>query len=195
MLRQLRTHILLIGGGLAVFWGLEIFDLLTPGLQLDAYGIHPRSVDGLEGILFAPALHAGLAHVAANSAPFAVLGWLILAGEVWHFAFVSAAVTLLGGLGVWLFGQTGVHLGASGLVFGYFGFLLARGLFERRAGTIVLSILIALGYGGLVFGMLPGTPGISWESHLFGFLAGVWSARYVARRARSRPGQTARASG
>jgi membrane associated rhomboid family serine protease len=154
------------------------------GNPLDAFGIRPREVDGLFGVLFAPFLHVGFQHLIANTIPFVILGWFVLLRETWHFLAVSAVVIVLGGLGVWLFGQSGsVHIGASGLVFGYLGYLMLGGWFERRFTTILGSLFVGVLYGGLVLGVLPGTPGVSWEGHLFGFLSGVLMAWLLARRA------------
>lgn len=180
--RELKLHGWIIVAAVALLWGLEIVDTVL-GNPLDAFGIRPREVDGLFGILFAPFLHVGFQHLISNTIPFVILGWFVLLRETWHFLAVSAVVIALGGLGVWLFGQSGsVHLGASGLVFGYLGYLMLGGWFERRFTTILGSLFVAVLYGGLVLGVLPGTPGVSWEGHLFGFLSGVLMAWLLARR-------------
>ena len=167
---------------LGVMWAEEIADRLLGG-RLDALGIVPRTELGLRGLLFAPFLHVSFAHLLANSVPFAVLGFLVALRSLLRFAFVTLSVMLLGGLGVWLFAPAlTVHLGASILVFGYLGYLLARGYFERSAGAILLALGVLLLYGTALWGVLPLTPGVSWQAHLFGFLAGVLSARWTARR-------------
>jgi len=175
-------------GPVALLWVLELIDqLLVPRPGLDVLGIRPRTLVGLRGILLAPWLHAGFAHVAANTLPLLVLATVVLTRGVRELLRVTLGVVLLGGLGVWLFGGPGtVHLGASGLLFGYLGFLLSVGWFERHPVWIVVSLAIASLYGGLVLGVLPGTPGISWESHLFGFVSGVLLARGRRRLGRSR---------
>jgi membrane associated rhomboid family serine protease len=186
ILAELKLQGALLLGIVILFWLIEIVDLVIFGGALDGLGIRPRSADGLLGILFAPFLHGGIAHVAANSLPFIVLGWLIMARETWHFFAVAAISMVVGGLGVWLIGAgSSVHIGASGVVFGFFGFLLLAGWFERKVSTIAISLIVALTYGGLIFGVLPGQAGISWEGHLFGFLGGVLAARLLARRPRS----------
>lgn len=165
----------------AAFWLIEIIDIVVLGGALDSYGIRPRSVDGLVGIIFAPFLHGGIAHLAANSLPFIILGWLIMVRETWHFFAVAAISAVIGGLGVWLIGAgNSVHIGASGVIFGFFGFLLLAGWFERKLSTIAISVLVAITYGGLIFGVLPGQFGVSWEGHLFGFIGGVIAARLLA---------------
>ena len=183
--RALKLQAAILLGLVAIMWAIEVVDLVVLGGALDAYGIRPRTVDGLWGILLAPFLHGGLGHVAANTIPFVVLGWLVMLRETWHFFAVGVIVAVLGGLGVWLTAPAaGVHIGASGVVFGFFGFLLLAGWFERRFGTILVSLAVLVAYGGLIFGVLPGQVGISWQSHLFGFLAGVLAARFLARRPR-----------
>lgn len=180
---ELKLQIGVLSGLLLILWLVEVVDLVFFGGSLDAYGIAPRSVDGLMGIPLAPILHGGLAHLAANTVPLLVLAWLVMLRETWHLPVVAAIVVLLGGLGVWLFGRAGsVHIGASGLVFGLLGFLLLAGWFERRLGAILLSLVVLVAYGGLLVGLLPGGRGVSWEAHLFGFAAGVLAARLLARR-------------
>lgn len=163
-----------------LLWVLELLDLLVLRSGLDRFGIRPRDTAGLVGILFAPLLHGGLAHLIANTVPLLVLGWLVMVRRLSDFFAVTAIVWLLGGLGVWLFAPPRtVHIGASGLIFGYLGFLLLRGYFERSFTAIFLSVVVGLLYGGALWGILPSRPGISWQGHLFGFLAGVLAARLL----------------
>lgn len=185
--RELRLHGWIIAIAVAILYLEELIDGVL-GHPLDAFGIRPRDIGGLVGIPLAPFLHVGFGHLIANTVPFIVLGWFVLLRETSHFLWVTLGVIVLGGLGVWLFGQTGsIHLGASGLVFGYLGYLMLGGWFERRVGTILGSLFVAVLYGSLVFGVLPGTPGVSWEGHLFGFLAGVFMAWLLARRRTEAP--------
>ncbi|MDQ3034208.1 MAG: rhomboid family intramembrane serine protease [Myxococcota bacterium] len=185
--RELKLHGFILFVSIAILWAQEIIDTVLGG-RLDALGIRPREAEGLIGILLAPFLHVGFPHLIANTIPFVVLGWFVLLRETWHFFVVTLAVTVLGGAGVWLFGQSGsVHLGASGLVFGYLGYLVLGGWFERRIVTILGSLVVAVLYGSLIWGVLPGVPGVSWEGHLFGFLAGVLMAWMLARRGGARP--------
>ncbi len=181
--RELKTQAIVLGGFIALIWTLEIVDLLFLGGALNAYGISPRSIVGLRGILFAPFLHGGLAHVLANTIPFLTFGWLIMLRETSDFFVVTAVTMLTSGLGVWLIASPGtIHIGASGLIFGYFGFLLLRGYFERSFSAILFSLIVGLLYGSLIWGVLPLQVGISWQGHLFGFLGGVLAARLLARR-------------
>lgn len=171
---SLRDHALTLFGMLGVMWGVEVVDLLLPFWQADQLGIRPRALDGLAGIALAPFLHAGLGHLSANSIPFLVLGGLVMLGGRGLFWGVTVFVTLAGGFGVWLLAPGhAVHIGASGLIFGYLGFLLSRGVFERSLGWVFIAGLLLLAYGGMIFGVLPGQPGVSWQGHLFGFLSGV----------------------
>ncbi len=177
----LKAQIAFLGGWTLIAWGLEAVDQFVVARPLDHYGIRPRELDGLWGILCAPLLHGGFGHLAANTVPFLVLGWFVLAGRKGDFFLVSAIVIVLGGAGVWLMAPAeSVHIGASGLIFGYLGFLLSRGLFERSLGSILIAVVVGLLYGGLVFGVLPGEPGVSWQGHLFGFVGGAIAAKLLA---------------
>ena len=179
MFSSIKAHAVLLLGLLAVMWAVEILDLL-PFLHLDRHGIHPRSLSGLPGIFFAPFLHDGFSHLAANSLPFILLGGVVLMGGRRVFWRVTIFVTLIGGLGVWLLaGSSTNHIGASGLIFGYLGFLVARGHFEKSTAWMLVACIILIAYGGLLFSVLPFHPGVSWQSHLFGFLAGIGAARVL----------------
>jgi membrane associated rhomboid family serine protease len=181
--QELNSHAIVLGGFLMFMWLLEVFDWLTPGFALDAYGVRPRTILGLRGIAFAPFLHVGFSHLIANSVPFLVLGWFVMMRRVRDFAWVTLLVALVSGAGIWLFGApNSVHLGASSLIFGYFGFLLLRGYFERSPRSIFFSVIVAILYGGLIWGVLPQANGISWQGHLFGFLGGAWAAYLLADR-------------
>lgn len=181
LIRELKSQGTILGGFVALIWGLEIVDIVLGG-ALNAYGILPRNLIGLRGILFAPFLHGGFGHLIANTIPFLILGWFVMLQETSDFFVVSAITMLVSGLGVWLFGASGVHIGASGLIFGFLGFLLARGYFERNIPSICLSIIVGVLYGGMIWGVLPTRLGISWEGHLFGFIGGVLAARFLVRR-------------
>ncbi|MEM6868479.1 MAG: rhomboid family intramembrane serine protease [Cyanobacteria bacterium P01_C01_bin.121] len=161
-------------------WVLELIDIPLGG-SLNRFGIHPREISGLWGIVFAPFLHGDLLHLLSNTVPFVVLSWLIMLRETADWLMVTLIVGFISGLGVWLVGQPGsVHIGASGVIFGYFGFLLARGYYERSFVSIAFSVLVTFLYGGLIFGVLPGQSGISWEGHLFGFIGGIVAAKLMS---------------
>lgn len=170
-----------LGGVTAVLWVIEVVDLLL-GHALDDFGIVPRTVGGLWGIAASPFLHAGFGHLATNTIALWLLGGLSMTRRARDFWVVGAIAALTGGLGAWLFGGSHtVHIGASGVVFGYLGFLLGRGVFERSVAAVLLSLAVGWLAGGMLFGMLPlVNPGISWEAHLFGFVGGALAARGLA---------------
>ncbi|UZJ23872.1 rhomboid family intramembrane serine protease [Rhodococcus antarcticus] len=179
-----RTALLGSVAFVALLWVLEVVDQTT-GSALDAEvfanGITPRDTDGLVGILLAPLLHGGFGHLAGNTVPLLVLGFLLLLSGVPRALAVTAVVWLTAGAGVWLVGAPGVHLGASVLVFGWLAFLLVRGVFARNLGQVALGLVLLVVYGGVLWGVLPGDPGVSWEGHLFGALGGIGAAAVLAR--------------
>lgn len=175
-----------IGLFVAVLWLVELIDVLLLGGRLDRYGVEPRDVDGLDGVVLAPLLHAGLAHLVANTVPLLVLGFLVLLSGVARWAVVTLVVWVVGGAGTWLTGaERTVHLGASGLIFGWLTYLLLRGVFSRSMRQILLGVVVLILYGGLLLGVLPGTPGVSWQGHLFGAVGGVCAAIWLGRRDRA----------
>lgn len=182
MAPAVKTQVQILGSMVVLMWASVLVNPLLRGSLLQ-FGIIPRTVIGLRGILFAPFLHAGLEHLMANTLPFVILGWLVLIRATEDFFAVTAIAMGVGGLGTWLFaGTRTVHVGASGLVFGYLGYLLLRGYFERSFAASLVAIAVAAGYGGLIFGILPTTtPGVSWQGHLFGFIGGGLAARFLAR--------------
>jgi len=183
-----RQRAFVVGIMLAAMWGLEVIDAIL-GQPLNSLGIEPRTVSGLVGIPLAPVLHGGFGHLLANTLPFALLALLTIMRGISTFVMVTVFVTLVGGLAVWLVASSGYHIGASGLIFGYFGYNLAMGIFERSFKSILMAVLVVLLYGSMIFGVFPGRPGISWEGHLFGAAAGIgWaylSGRKAAAKARA----------
>lgn len=181
-LSTLTTQAVTVGGTLATFWAAFAANLVTGGALIQ-YGVIPRTTTGLRGILFAPFIHGSLNHLVANSVPFLVLGWLVMLRNARHFIPVTLVSMLGAGLMAWLVGAPGsMHVGASGVVFGYLGFLMLSGWFARSFASIALSIGVTVAWGGLVFGVMPGEPGISWQAHLGGFLGGGLAARWLGRR-------------
>ncbi|MEA2641310.1 MAG: hypothetical protein QOF51_2704 [Chloroflexota bacterium] len=179
LVREARIRLGLPLAFVVAMWLAGAATLLTHGALL-AYGIRPRTLIGLWGILFAPFLHANLAHLVANTVPFLVLGWLVALRGQREFLVVTFTVMVLGGGSVWLLGRPfSDHIGASGVIFGYLGFLLARGVFERSVRSVVLSLVVFFLYGGTIWGVLPAANGVSWVSHLFGALAGIVAARIL----------------
>ena len=151
--------------------------------SLDFCGIRPDSTTGLLlGIPMAPFLHGGLDHLIGNSVPFVILGFLtLLRGQAIFFA-ATVVIAVVAGAGTWFLGEDGsTHIGASGLIFGYFGFLVMAGFFERSLKSVVVALVVGFIYGGLIWGVLPGQQGISWEGHLFGLIGGVIAAYFLTR--------------
>lgn len=180
--REIQTQIFVLGGLVALMWITEFIDIFFFRGRLDAFGIRPHSLIGLRGILLAPFLHGGLGHLIANTIPFLTLGWLVMLRETSDFFVVSIVTMLVSGLGVWLTGSPySIHVGASGIIFGYFGFLLLRGYFERSFAAILFSLVVGFLYGGMIWGVLPIQYGISWQGHLFGFIGGAIAARLLAK--------------
>ncbi|GHB73250.1 rhomboid family intramembrane serine protease [Streptomyces cirratus] len=172
-------------GWVALLWLIEAVDYAT-GHALDAYGITAREADGLSGIPLAPFLHFGFDHVASNSLPLLVLGFVAALSGIRRFLALSAVITLADGFAVWLISPSHtVTAGASGLIFGLFGYLLVRGFVERRPLGVVAGLCIAAVWGTtFLSGILPTDAMISWQAHLFGLLAGV-AAAFMFRRSSS----------
>ncbi len=168
-----------------VLWAIELLDYAThQGLDRIG-GIRPRHLDGLDGVIFAPFLHFGFTHLAANSVPLLLLGTFVLAGQPRRFCYITAFVVAVSGLGVWIVGDPRtVVVGASAVIFGYLGYLLVRGLVERSWWHLGVGLLVGLLYGWQVAAVLPTARPISWQGHLFGFVAGAVAAILFRRRGR-----------
>lgn len=165
-------------GMVALMWAVEVVDLL-PRTDLDRWGVRPRELGGLTGVVTMPFLHNGFSHLISNTIPLLVMGWVIAASGVARFIQVTALITVLTGLGTWLIGpSSSLHIGASGLVFGYLTYLLARAVLERKLAYLVGGAVILLLYGSVLWGVVP-RPGVSWQAHLTGALAGVVAARVL----------------
>ena len=176
-MRALRNQAVILGAALSLSW-LAFAATVISGGALLTFGVIPRTITGLRGILFAPFLHGSLNHIVANSIPFVILGWLVMLRDARHFIPVTLYSMLGSGLLAWLLGAPrSVHIGASGVIFGYLGFLMLSGWFARSLGSIALSVVVTLVWGGIVVGVVPGEAGISWQAHLGGFVGGVAAAR------------------
>ncbi len=172
----------ILAGMVALMWALEVVDVIA-GHRLDEAGIEPREVDGLFGILAAPFLHDGFGHLIGNTLPFATMGIVIAFQGAARVIAVTAIVALVSGLGTWLLGHEGtVHIGASGVVFGYATYLLTRGFFNRDALELVIAAVVAVVWGGALLGGLLPEEGISWQAHVFGAIGGVIAAQLFARK-------------
>ncbi|MEV6340188.1 rhomboid family intramembrane serine protease [Nocardia vinacea] len=164
---------IIITAFVALLYGVEGVDELDHN-QLDYNGIEPREADGLWGILWAPVLHHGWDHLFANTLPVIVLGFITLLAGIGRGIAATAIIWIVAGVGVWLTGATGsVHLGASSLIFGWLTFLISRGWFARNLVQIGIGLVVLAIYGSVLWGVLPGQPGISWQGHLFGAMGGV----------------------
>jgi membrane associated rhomboid family serine protease len=184
ILQELKTQVTILGGLVAIAWVIELVDLFVFRQRLDYFGIYPRTIIGLRGIVFAPFLHGGIFHLIANTIPFVTLGWLIMLRKTSDFVIVSLISALVGGLGTWFLGRPSFHIGASGVIFGFLGYLLARGWFERKPLSVAIALFVGITYGSMVWGVLPLNRWVSWEGHLFGFLGGVISAWLMSDRHR-----------
>lgn len=178
--QQIRfsSQLKIVASLMLLLTGIEIFNAST-GRALNQLGLIPGGP--IEGIFIAPFLHGSMMHFAANFIPLSVFSLLLLQHGIMRFVLVSLMVIGLGGLGVWLVARPASHVGASGLIYGYFAYVLVAGFLSREIKLILISIAAAIIYGGIIIGVLPSSPEVSWESHLFGFIAGVVAALLWAR--------------
>jgi len=164
----------------AAMWASEIVDTALDH-RLDGYGIEPRDADGLIGIPAAPFLHAGFGHLISNTLPFLAMGFVIAFKGAARVALVTAVVTLVSGGGTWLVApESTIHIGASGVVFGYATYLLSRGFFDRDFFEIAIGVAVGVLYGGVLLGGLIPEEGVSWQGHFFGAVGGLVAARALA---------------
>ncbi|HJM91038.1 MAG: rhomboid family intramembrane serine protease [Alphaproteobacteria bacterium] len=182
IVKRLRPVISLV----ALIWAVEVVNFFL-GHSLVSWGILPRSVGGLAGIPLAPMLHGGIWHTISNTVPLLILGSLTLARGQAKFLETTVNIVLLSGVLVWLFARGSYHVGASGLVFGLFGAILARAVMERSLSSMIIGIITVMLYGGLIWGILPLRNHVSFESHLFGLIAGIFVVWLEAKLNRSKP--------
>lgn len=165
-----------------ICWVVFVLNNLILGGSLTQHGIHPRHVSSLTGIIWSPFLHVSFAHLAANTLPLLVLGGIVCARSKAQFFGVTIAGILIGGGLTWLLARNADHVGASGLIFCYFGFLVSRAWFDRTILSFCLAVICMVGYGGILMGLLPTTPGVSWESHAAGLVAGIAAAGMIPKK-------------
>ena len=164
-----------------VLWVSEAVDFVVFRGRLDQYGVVPRTLSGLWGILFAPFLHGGFSHLATNTVALVMMWpflWMMLSRRGDLF-IVAATAAVTSGLAAWVLGPANtVTVGFSGVLFGFLGYLITRGFFERSLATLLVSAVVIWLFGSMVFGIVPGFAGvgISWQAHLGGFIGGVWVA-------------------
>ncbi|MDZ7626345.1 MAG: rhomboid family intramembrane serine protease [Ignavibacteriaceae bacterium] len=164
----------------AVLWAVHLISLLLDE-DLSKLGLLPRNLVGLLGIFTSPLIHADFSHLISNTIPLIILGWIIFSFYPRLSYLLFVFIYLLTGLLVWIFARQVFHIGASGIVYGFVSFLFFSGIFRRDNTSIALALVITFLYGGLVWGMIPGWKGISWESHLFGAITGLIAA-YLFRK-------------
>ncbi|MGJ8680896.1 rhomboid family intramembrane serine protease [Paraglaciecola sp.] len=161
------------------FTVIELINLFT-GRFLNQFGNIPRYVPGLTGIVVGPFLHGGIQHFLSNIVPLCIFSYLVMQYGIKRYALVTVWLIGMTGILVWLFARPATHIGISGLVYGYFGYLVLAGFLSGKFKLIVISLLVGFFYGGLIFGVLPSRPFVSWESHLFGFICGLVAAKLWA---------------
>ena len=168
-------------GFIVLIWAIEMVNWIL-GHRLSQFGIIPRTVQGLIGIPLGPFLHGSITHLALNTVPLFVLGGFVVLQGLRVFLQTSTLIILIGGALLWLLGRSAAHVGASVLIFGYFGYLIARGWYDRKIDSLIVATVTILLYGGLVWGVLPSAGPVSWEGHLFGLVAGIIAARLTKKR-------------
>lgn len=163
-----------------ILWVVHLISLVFQ-IDFTRMGILPRNLTGLLGIITSPMVHGDFSHLISNTIPLVILGWIIFFfyPKVSYMAF--GFIYFFTGLLVWIFARHVYHIGASGVVYGFVSFLFFSGLFRRDNASIALALVITFLYGGLVWGMIPGWKGISWESHLLGAITGLIAA-YLFRK-------------
>jgi len=165
-----KKHFSLVLGLVALMWVVHIVGVVVP---VDQFGIRPRSLMGLIGIGTSPFLHASWGHLIANTMGMLTFGGiLVFTHKEEESVGLLLMMILLSGALTWLIGRSANHIGASGLIFAMFGYLLLHGWFKRDKKTMITSLIMLVGFGGTIFGVLPVNPGVSWEGHLSGFIAG-----------------------
>jgi membrane associated rhomboid family serine protease len=170
------------GGALAfmvfcvgVLWAVEIANAVD-GYGLNRFGLRPREVAGLWGILIGPFLHSSAWQLLSSTGPFVLIGWVVLLSGLRMWLIVTALVAFVGGFATWLVAPSGLIIGCSGLIFGWMGYLLARAYFSRRIVWILAAVLVAFFFSGLFSGLLPSiNSNGSWQAHVCSFCAGVFA--------------------
>jgi membrane associated rhomboid family serine protease len=167
---QIGKRLQVIIAFLAVLVAVQLVNTFT-GNSLVSHGLVPRTLSGLQGLIFAPFLHGSVRHLLSNLLPLAVLSWLVMSEGLERYFRVAILVALIGGLLVWCFGRQYVHVGASGLIFGLWTYVLARAWYQRSILSVLIAMFAVVSYSGLVFGFIP-VPGVSFEGHIAGAVAG-----------------------
>lgn len=182
-----RIKLLITLAGLLIT--IQIANSLS-GYALVGFGIQPRTLHGLVGIIFAPLIHGDWAHLLSNLPPLLVLSALLLHDSIRKYAYASAFIIVVGGLIVWLVGRNALHIGASGWIFGLWGLLIAQGFFRRKLLDIVIALLVLFYFGAMASGLLPVHQQISTESHIAGAIAGISYAWLANKKLKATPPTT-----
>lgn len=181
---RFKQSVTLVVGFVALLWIIELINIVT-GRALNSYGLYPRALDGLVGIVTAPLLHSSVWHLFSNSIPLLILGLVLVTHGKRQLLRATFVIVVLGGLLVWLFGRPSYHIGASGLVFGWWSFLIAFGFYQRDWKALTTAFIVLIFYGGMFFGLFVVRPQISFESHFFGAVAGIVAAAMLAKRSKA----------
>ena len=182
-----KNRILVLMVWVGVIWGISGFALVFDNqFLLYHLAVIPRELGSLPGVVGMPFVHGSWWHLISNTMPLLILGGMVMLRGIRYFGAVTFMIMLLGGVLLWCFGRSAAHIGASGLAFGYLGFLVTRGFYERSWQSIGLAALVVFLYGGMIFGVVPRNDGVSWEAHLFGLLAGMVVARVAFGLERNR---------
>ena len=160
---------------------IEVVNAVTDH-QLNYWGIHPRTMDGLVGILICPFLHSGGVHLISNVLPLGVFMVLVMQHGIARYWLATFFIIIVGGFLVWVLGRDAIHIGASGLIFGYFGFLIVAGIRSSDLKLIAIAIAVGFCYGGILLGLNPTQMTVSWEAHLFGLFAGILAAFWLSAK-------------
>ena len=182
-MKSIKQAAVPVGGLIVLMWAIELVNWAT-NRNLTSLGIFPRTTDGLLGIPLAPFLHGSIGHMASNTVPMLLLGILVALSGTGRLFGTTVVIALIGGAGVWRVGRSAVHVGASILIFGYFGYLVAHAIYERSGRAVLLAAITLAIYSGMIWGVLPQKQHISWEGHLFGFFGGISAARLMRTRRR-----------
>ncbi|MCP1727767.1 membrane associated rhomboid family serine protease [Natronospira proteinivora] len=175
---RLKRTAWLMGGFVVLLWLVQLINVLSP-LELRGFGLRPRDAFGLTGIVFAPLLHGSWSHLFSNTLPLFILGTAMLFGTPKAARLALPFIWLASGVLVWIFARDAVHVGASGLTYGMLFFVFVIGVLRRDRRSIALALLVFFLYGGMIWGVLPQGPGVSFESHLFGALCGILAAIFL----------------
>ena len=175
--KSFRFILIVVG----LLWAIWLIDLILP-FDLTRFGIHPRTLSGLVGIVLAPLIHANFLHLLSNTVPLIVLLLALFIYDDKNAGSIILLSVLLGGFLVWLFGRSAYHVGASGLIYSLASYLIASAFFRFDFKSFILALIIFILYGGLIWGIFPTRPWVSFEGHLFGAIAGVFLAWLVNKK-------------